>query len=91
MFVVPPHTKKLHKTAIPMMMHGASVENMPKDKPEIITVPEPVSEDFASFLVGLYVSEVKNSVVKPIKIPAIRPTESDTNSFSHCGKNFSII
>ena len=35
--------------------------------------PEPVSDVAASFLVGLYVSEVKYSVERPISTPAISP------------------
>ena len=84
------HEKKLNKTATPTTTHGNNVESIPKDKPLIITVPAPVSELDANFLVGLYVSEVNLSVKNPIAVPEIRPETREKNIDLHCGKNIFI-
>ena len=42
----------------PTIIIGSSVLIMPRDKPLIIIVAEPVSDAAASFCVGLYVSDV---------------------------------
>ena len=41
---------------------GKAVESIPSERPLIMIVAEPVSEESESFLVGLYVSDVKYSV-----------------------------
>ncbi len=47
---------------------------MPRDSPLIITVAAPVSLDEARFLVGRYESDVKYSVIAPIRTPATSRT-----------------
>jgi hypothetical protein len=44
------------------MMIGAAVESIPRERPLIIIVAEPVSDESESLIVGLYVSDVKYSV-----------------------------
>ena len=56
-----------------MMMMGTAVDSMPRLKPPMMMVAEPVSDLSARFWVGLYVSDVKYSVKKPISTPASRP------------------
>ena len=56
---------------------GSTVDIMPKDKPPIIMVADPVSEGDASFLVGLYESDVKYSVDCPISTPATSPASME--------------
>jgi hypothetical protein len=46
------------------------VESIPREIPPMIMVAGPVKEVLARFLVGLYESDVKYSVKKPIRIPA---------------------
>ena len=55
------------------MITGATVESMPRDSPLMITVAAPVSLDEARSLVGRYESDVKYSVIAPIRTPATRP------------------
>ena len=42
-----------------MMMIGTAVDNIPRLRPPMMIVAEPVSDLSASFWVGLYVSDVK--------------------------------
>ena len=56
-----------------MIKMGIAVDSMPRLSPPIIMVAEPVSDFEARFFVGLYVSDVKYSVKKPINTPARRP------------------
>ena len=55
------------------MMIGTAVESIPRLKPPIMIVADPVSDFPASFWVGLYVSDVKYSVKNPISTPASSP------------------
>ncbi|MPN23964.1 hypothetical protein SDC9_171357 [bioreactor metagenome] len=48
-----PAAKKLMITAAATMRMEAAVDRIPKDRPPIMTVAEPVSEEAASFWVGL--------------------------------------
>ena len=61
------------RTAAPTIITGRTVEFIPKERPPIITVAEPVSDVLDNSLVGLYVAEVKYSVVNPIKTPETKP------------------
>ena len=54
---------------------GIAVDNIPTLIPPIIKVAEPVSDVAESFLVGLYVSDVKYSVDYPISTPERSPAK----------------
>ena len=52
-FWMPPEQAKLAMTAMPMMTTGTAVDIMPRERPLMMIVAAPVSEDSASFWVGL--------------------------------------
>ena len=54
----PPAVKKLTMIEIAIIITGIAVESIPSEIPSIIIVAEPVSDEPASFFVGLYVSDV---------------------------------
>ena len=54
----PPAAKKLINTDMPTITTGIAVESIPSAMPLMIIVALPVSDDLASFLVGLYESDV---------------------------------
>ena len=58
---------------------GPKVEIIPTLTPAIIFVAEPVVEACAIRATGLYFSDVKYSVNKPTKTPAIRPLRTEIN------------
>ena len=71
--VNPPDSAYAAITQIAMMMIGTAVDSMPRLRPPMMIVADPVSDLSASFWVGLYVSDVKYSVKNPISTPASSP------------------
>ena len=60
-----------------MVITGIIVLIIPIDNPPMMTVAGPVSACSAMKRVGLYLSEVKNSVAKPMIKPAAKPVITD--------------